>query len=79
MLFKALNYHKQHDAEKSEKIHPKNIPLQIQSLGTRDFFGRLHTKKIVKNSFILDTAEKKFNSYAPRLITIYFVIILFQA
>jgi hypothetical protein len=39
-------------------FQPKNIPLQIQSLGTRDFFGRLHTKKIVKMLFILDTAEK---------------------
>ncbi len=62
-----------------KKFHPKNIPLQIQSLGTRDFFCRLHTKKIVKNKFILDTAEKKFSSYAPRLIMIYFVILLFQA
>jgi hypothetical protein len=32
-----------------KQFHPKNIPLQIQSLGTRDFFCRLHTKKIVEN------------------------------
>jgi hypothetical protein len=41
-----------------KKFHPKNIPLQIQSWGTRDFFGRLHTKIIVENLVILDTAEK---------------------
>ena len=43
------------------------------------FFGRLHTKKMVLNLVFFDTAEKKFSSYAPRLITIYFVIILFKA
>jgi hypothetical protein len=58
-----------------KQFHPKNIPLQIQSLGTRVFFGRLHIKKIVENLVCFDTAEKMFSSYAPRLITIYFVII----
>jgi hypothetical protein len=34
---------------------------------------------MVQNLIIFDTAEKKFSSYAPRLITIYFVIMLFKA
>jgi hypothetical protein len=38
MLFKALENLKQNDTEKSEKISPNNIPLQIRSLGTKDFF-----------------------------------------
>jgi hypothetical protein len=37
MLFKELDNLKQNDALNSQKISPKK-PLQIRSLGTRDFF-----------------------------------------
>jgi hypothetical protein len=62
-----------------KQFHPKNIPFQIRSLGTRSLFFRLHTKIIVEILVFFDTAEKKFSSYAPRLITIYFVIMLLRA
>ncbi len=61
-----------------KKLHPLNIQLQIRLLGRTDLFGHLHTKNIVKNLVFFDKVEK-IHSYAPRLITIYFVIILFQA
>ncbi len=38
MLFKALDNLKKHEAENLKQFQPKNIPLQIQSLGTRDSF-----------------------------------------
>jgi hypothetical protein len=41
-----------------KQFHPKNIPLQIQSLGTRDLFGRLHTKIFVENLVFLIQLKK---------------------
>ncbi len=49
MLFKALINLNQNDAKNPKQFHPNKIRLQIQSWGTRDFFGRLHTKIIVEN------------------------------
>ncbi len=41
-----------------KQFHPKNIPLQIRSLGTRDFFWLPAHLKIVENLVFFDTAEK---------------------
>ena len=62
-----------------KQFHHTNLPLQILSLGTRDFFWSPAHEKIVENLAFFDTAKKTFSSYAPRLITIYFVIIFFQS
>ncbi len=40
-----------------KQFHPENIPLQMRSLGTRDFFGRWHFK-ICKYLSLFDTAER---------------------
>ena len=58
----------------TKQFHPKIIPLQIRSLGTRDcFWSPAHLNNCTKFSFF-DTAEKTFSSYAPRLINIKFEI-----
>ncbi len=40
--------------------------------------GRLHTKIIVEILVFFNIDEKNIYSFAPRLITIYFVIMLFM-
>jgi hypothetical protein len=40
-----------------KQFHPKNIPFQIQSWGTREFFGRWHLKNC-KYLSLFDTAER---------------------
>ncbi len=58
MLFKALEYLKQNDAKNPKQFHPKNIPLQIRSLGTRDFFWSPAHKINCRKFSFFDTAEK---------------------
>ncbi len=41
------------------QFHPKYIPLQIQSLGTRDVFCRLHTNIIVDSFVFLIQLKKR--------------------
>ncbi len=59
MLFMVLKIIINMTRNNPKKIHPKNIPLQIQSLGTRDFFLVACTRKIVENLVFFDTAEKR--------------------
>jgi hypothetical protein len=62
-----------------KQLHHQKIRCKFSHWVPETFFGRLHTKIIVENFRLFDTAEKMFSSYAPRLITIYFVIKFFQA
>jgi hypothetical protein len=62
-----------------KQFNPKNIPLQIRSLGTRALFWSPANLNNCRNFSCFDTAETKVSSYAPQLITIYFVIMVFKA
>jgi hypothetical protein len=58
MLFKALNYQKQHDAEYTEIISPKTYRCKFSHEVQENLLSHAHLKYCVKFS-LFDTGEKR--------------------